>query len=222
MASENNKNNSISNILIIDDHQILIDGLRNLLMQHGNGFLITCAYSVQEAIEILNSGTKVDLALLDLYFPGLDGFSFLNRPEINFPVIVMSSSEELHDIENAIKRGAAGYLSKGCSLPELLNAIETALAGNTYLSEELKQQLAQGTSAHEEKAEQLRQELGLTAKNLKVLEYMSEGLSNKLIAEKLFVGPETIKTHSKQIYAALHVNNRLSAVNEGRRIGLIK
>ena len=207
-------------ILIVDDHQFLIDGLRGLLEQHGDAEVI-CASSVAEALALIEE-QSFDIILLDLFFPGVDGFTLLKRGNIDAPVIVMSSTDDTSLIQNALDQGAAGFLSKGASLPTLLTAIDTVISGNTYIPPELVLQLNQGGEASIAlKQETICKEIGLTPQNFRVLGLIAEGLSNKDIASKIFVSTETVKSHTKQIYAALQVNNRLSAVNEARRLGLL-
>lgn len=209
-----------ANILIVDDHQILVDGLRNLLEQHGNGITVSCATSVAEALALVGS-QDFNLALLDIFFPGVDGFTFLKRCTDNFPVIVMSSTDDHKVIQSALDQGAAGFLSKGTSLETMLSAIEQALSGKTFVAPEIALQLSQSQDQQSTKSDTLCKELGITPQNLRVLLLIADGLSNKEIAQKIFLSTETVKSHTKQIFSALAVNNRLSAVNEARRIGLL-
>jgi DNA-binding NarL/FixJ family response regulator len=195
------------NLLIVDDHSILREGVAEILRQSEPGVEVLSARTIQEGLELARR-TALDAIFLDLYFPGGGGMNAIGQFAAIAPlapVIILSSSESAGDIQRALAQGARGYVPKSASTERLLAALRLVLSGETYVPLELA-----GPSGDV-----------LTGRQLDVLGAICRGLSNKDIGQELGLSEKTVKTHITAIFRALNVVNRTQAVNAARSSGLI-
>lgn len=199
-------------ILAVDDHPLFREGIRHFLMNLDTEVIILEADSLQAALEIVAQHPDIDLILLDLVMPGMNGLAGLQAlDECNptIPVIILSASESSEDIAKTLAQGASGYLSKSSNSKEVIYAIQQVLAGEIYKPEFLCKQ-----EHYQPSCEQL------THRQQEVLRLMVEGLSNKAIADKLFVSERTIKHHIAAIFRMLMVENRVQAMAKIRKMDM--
>ncbi len=209
-------------ILIIDDHTIFVESLSAQLNRHANWECLS-ATSINRAFEILEDDQTIDLILLDLHFPGIDGISFLNNYSSQCPVVILSSSDDIAKIRQAVDAGACGYLSKSVTVDDLISAIFEVDKNKQYFPVDIKRALERADSADETaELDNKLEQLGLTRRQYNVLCLIAQGLTNRAISERLNINIETVRTHAKIIYSCLQVNNRVSAVNEAKRLGLLE
>jgi DNA-binding NarL/FixJ family response regulator len=210
---------ALRRVLMIDDHAMVREGTRLLIEQQALGCELLEAGSWAEAQQILGAGADVDWVLLDLGLPDIDGMSalrLLRERHGGVPVVVLSSTEERAVVLECINRGAMGFIAKASSGAVLVDALRVVFAGGVYLPPAL---LGNGappvaratTSVLAAKREELSR-LGLTPRQIEVLELMVQGLSNKLIAARLQLAEATVKTHVAAGLRALNVKNRTQAV----------
>ncbi|CAK0741864.1 hypothetical protein CCP4SC76_1170003 [Gammaproteobacteria bacterium] len=164
--------------------------------------------------------------LLDLHMPGLDGFAFmqiLEQRRIHASVIIVSSSEDPETVRASIAAGAVGFIPKSFRTDQIRQAIEQVLAGEIFVPEGLEAlSPSRSASPHDENARMMRcAELGISKKHYQVLLGMAEGLTNKEIAEKLYVSVHTVKAHNAILFERLHTDNRMDTVRQAIRLGLI-
>lgn len=213
--------------LVIDDHPVFVTALEALVKQLKPGLQVDTASTAEAALAQLDWFSGYRFMLLDLYMPGLDGFTLLrilDQRRIVTPVIIVSSNEEPEVIRAAIAAGAVGYIPKSHSAEWMRAAIEQVLAGDLYLPEALGDPLAlsgppapgdrpliPGRCAH----------LGISPRTCQVLCGMASGRTNREIAEDLHMSVHTVKAHIARLFERLHTSNRMEAVMEAIRLGLI-
>ncbi len=199
-------------VLIVDDHPVVRAGLASLLRRQIGLRLAGAAHSGEEALEILKS-SSVDVMLLDLRMPSINGVDLLNilKTNENQPkVIILSSYEYEEEIYQAIKAGALGYLSKNAPREEIVAAIETVVAGGTYFPERIIRWI-----------EEREGRSSLSAREIEILEMVAKGLTNKEIAGALQISFYTVRNHVNHISAKLQVADRTEAATVAMRQGII-
>ncbi len=202
-------------ILVCDDHALFREGLELVLGQLGPGAELTSVGDAESALERVAADDALDLVLLDLQLPGMDGFaalSALRRNHPSVPVVVLSASESPADVRGALERGASGFIPKSTRGSVLLSALRLVLAGSTYVPP-----LMMGAAAAKPAGE-LR--AALTGRQLEVLRLLARGLTNREIADVLKIAEGTVKTHILHIYETLDVTNRTEAAMRLRELEL--
>ncbi len=205
-------------IIIADDHPLFREALRRAIET------ILPQASVQECSgletlqEALGRSREVDLVLLDLTMPGVQGFSGLiylraQFPEI--PIVIVSATEDPVVIRRAIEFGASGFIPKSLDLDGIGNAVRTVLSGDIWAPPDVDLEAAEDR----EVADLVRRLGRLTPQQMRVLMMLSEGLLNKQIAYELGVSEATVKAHVSAILQKLGVDSRTQAVIVSARIG---
>jgi len=208
-------------ILIIDDHPLVIDGIKTMLKDVEYLEIIDAAKNGTEALQILNESPGIDIILLDINLPDMDGLrlcELIRENDKTAKIIGLTYVNEAGIITQLIKKGANGYLLKNMERDELIYAINQVLDGVVYLSK-----------AANEKIIQQLQNSGLTADNIpvltrrekEILQLLAEGLTSHDIADKLFLSTYTIDTHRKNMLQKFNVHNTqalLKAVQSFRLI----
>jgi DNA-binding NarL/FixJ family response regulator len=196
--------------IIVDDHPLFRDALRESLSMAFD-CVIDEAGSLDELSTLLQSNRAVDLVLLDLSMPGVQGLSgllFLRAQFPEIPVVVCSASEEASTIRRCIEFGASGFIAKSQPAEAIRQAVAKVLGGEVYIPS--------GTdlnAGNDEETSELSARLTtLTPQQLRVLMMLGEGLLNKQIAYKLSVSEATIKAHVSAILQKLGVDSRTQAV----------
>ena len=218
-------------ILIVDDHPLIREALRHVLLALDAEINLIEAQDFAAALVAADADPDFDLILLDLGLPDIDGFdalSELRKRHPGVPVVVLSAAEQPAIVMRAIDAGAMGFIPKTTSSHLLLNALRLVLAGGVYLPIEVLRQ-HQGTpepalrlAATASQAGKMLtpRELGLTARKADVLALLVQGKSNKLICRDLGLAEGTVKIHVTAILKALNVSNRTQAVIAVGKLGL--
>jgi two-component system nitrate/nitrite response regulator NarL len=210
-------------LLIVDDHPFLRDGLAALLMQIGPETTVLQARDANEGIALVNNHPDLDVVILDLAMPGMEGLQALSefgRKRPDLLVIVLSSSEDARDVRRALASGALGYVPKSASQHVLLSAIRLVLNGDLYVPPLILDEKV-GTIARRANNPERESSRLLTARQIEILKLLSEGKPNKTIASTLALSEKTVKTHITAIFKALNVVNRTQAAAAGREQGII-
>ncbi|MEJ7805070.1 MAG: response regulator transcription factor [Telluria sp.] len=217
------------NILLVDDHALFREGLSLLLLSLLAGVRTTEAGSCDQAFTQLHAGAAVDLVLLDLGLPDKSGFECLLQMRSEFPeipVVVLSSSEDRASVLRALDYGAMGFVPKSASSGVLEGALKVILAKGVYVPANVF--LAGRTSVEFQAMEAVGGShaavsctgLGLTPRQIDVLQLVLEGKSSKLICRDLNLSLSTVKTHTSAALRALNVTTRTQAVVAAAKLGL--
>jgi two-component system nitrate/nitrite response regulator NarL len=181
------------------------------------------ARDANEGIALVNNHPDLDVVILDLAMPGMEGLQALSefgRKRPDLPVIVLSSSEDARDVRRALASGALGYVPKSASQHVLLSAIRLVLNGDLYVPPLILDEKV-GTIARRANNPERESSRLLTARQIEILKLLSEGKPNKTIASTLALSEKTVKTHITAIFKALNVVNRTQAAAAGREQGII-
>lgn len=184
-----------------------------------------------EGIEVIgeaSDGTAVlemveqnlpDVVLIDVIMPKKDGIEATKEVKDNFPnvgVVVLSGHDDQQYVFDALKAGASGYLLKTAELEEVVTTVRSVAAGEGKLDPQLALRvLTEFQNYQKNETSEVFQPL--TPREREILQLMSEGLPNKTIASRLSISERTVTTHVANIYSKLHVNNRVSAIQEAMR-----
>lgn len=201
----------IINIAILDDHQIVIDGLK-LLLQTDPGLSIVAEANSAEEMMVLLSKVRADVVLADITMPhGMNGFEFSLKLKKEMPgvkILALSMSEEGSMIFKMIEVAKVdGYIPKSTGQQELLTAIKEIAAGKKYFTSEVlgQYEIYQATKNEND-------ELNLTPRELEIIEYITKHYSNKQIADSLFISERTVETHRKNIYRKTQTKGEASLI----------
>lgn len=208
-------------ILVIDDHPLVIDGIKTMLKDVEYLEIIGAAKTGTEALQILNESPGIDVILLDINLPDIDGLRLCELIRTNnktSKIIGLTYVNEAGIITQLIKKGANGYLLKNMEREELIHAINQVLDGSMYLSK-----------AANDKIIQQLQNNGLTADNIpvltrrekEILQLLGEGLTSHAIADKLFLSTYTIDTHRKNMLQKFNVHNTQALLKVVQSLRLI-
>jgi len=179
--------------MVVDDHQLLIDGIKMTLSDQHEIIVVAEANNGQEALEKLHQ-ESVDVVLMDINMPVMDGLDCTLKIKEQFPavrVIALSQYPEKRFVRNMVKNGASGYLLKDTSKNELIDAISTVHHGGTYLDDRLSNIFPPESSQKESNKLFPR----LTQRELEILRLISMEYSSYEIAEKLIISFHTVETH---------------------------
>ncbi len=198
-------------VLLVDDHPLLRKGVRQLLDLEIDIKVIGEAANGKDAVVLAKELTP-DLILLDLSMKGMDGIETLvtlREANVKSRVVVFSVSDDSNDVVTALKSGADGYLLKDTEPEELIESIRRACDGKMVISDELNEVLA---LSFREQQKSLGPDLNsLTRRELQIIKYIAEGLSNKLIGRKLDIAESTVKVHVKNLLKKLNLRSRVEA-----------
>jgi DNA-binding NarL/FixJ family response regulator len=198
-------------LLIVDDHPLFRDGLSALLRQASLDNFVTQAPSTEDALNLADEQI-FDAVFMDLVMPGLSGEAAVRefaRRHPDLPVIVLSSSESAADVRRVLNAGASGYIPKSATAQTVVSALQLVLSGNIYVPP-----LLVGTPAHASDArahDAPRSISQLTERQVDVLRYLKDGLTNKEISAHLGIAEKTVKVHIAAIFKTLNVVNRTQA-----------
>jgi DNA-binding NarL/FixJ family response regulator len=210
--------------LLVDDHALVREGLKQVLRRIDSGIDITEARTASDAIAALVIEPDQDLVLVDLMLPDQSGFDVLKRMrqmQLAAVAVVLSASNRPADMQLAFKHGAAGYIPKATSSGVTLGALRLVLAGGTYVPPDIVE--AQGgtfTPATIVQSLVGPGELGLSTRQTQVLALLVRGLTNKAIARRLNLAEQTVKAHISAALRILNVTNRTQAVIAVSQLGL--
>jgi two-component system nitrate/nitrite response regulator NarL len=211
-------------ILLVDDHTLFREALLHVLNQLDSQIVVLEAANAEEAVQLISHTRNLDLVLLDIDLPRVDGLTALpglRELAPTVPIVVLSGSEASEHVKRALDYGVVGYIPKSSSSHEMLSALRMVMLGDVFIPPRLLDKLGKPTPSLGDSFEIQSSNLPLTPRQLEVLELMVRGLPNKSIAKTLDVAEGTVKLHVAAILRALGARNRTQAVAEASRLGWV-
>lgn len=205
-------------ILLVDDHPLFHEGLASALSRLAPDLQIVSAESAEAGLKVLRDSVGVELSLIDLMLPGIDGLSALGRYAAEFPHIprlLISGKDDAQVLRQARDAGASGFLHKSLPLEKLLAALRCVLDGGAYFEQ------PPGSAAPPPARADGDPSLDLTLRQLEVLKLLGSGRSNKEISSELSIADRTVRAHLTELFRALGVSSRTQAVLAAQKLGLL-
>jgi DNA-binding NarL/FixJ family response regulator len=190
------------NVLIVDDHPVVVEGLRKLFSESDKKFSCAIAYSVAECIKALKVFTP-DIVLLDINLPDGSGIDLCKKillDHSNTKVLALSSFGDRSFVSRMLENGASGYLLKHSTEEEILQAVSEVLDGKSYLGFDISNPPGNIKNTSELPL--------LTRRETEVLKLIADGLTNPDIAEKLLISVQTVDSHRKNLLKKFKAKNR--------------
>lgn len=203
---------TLLNLLIVDDHQLIIDGLSNILENEKIINKIYTAANGKEAVEMAASH-QVDCVIMDINMPVLNGLEAtrqIKKENANIKVIVVSMICDAAIVNKMLKAGADAFINKDTGKSELLKAIKKVMQDEKYISPAIANNLF--THLADPKAIISATEKRLTPREIEIIGYIAGGLTNNEIATKLFLSSVTVDTHRKNMLSKLQLKNTAALV----------
>lgn len=207
-----------AHILIVDDHPLFVEALQRAITSAFPDTTTNSAISIEAAKIQLDSGIPFDVVLLDLALPGIRGFDGLLELRTLYPrlpIVVVSALEDPRIVQDVMRYGAAGFISKSADRAEIAAAIKDVLEGSLTLPKGYRPPEIPTSETRSDVVRRLRT---LTPKQLSVLKMLRQGLLNKQIAHELQIEETTVKAHVSEILRKLNVSSRTQAVIEAQKI----
>ena len=207
-------------LLIVDDHELMREGLSSFLRQCAPDVVVMQARDGEDACAAVVAHADLDAVILDLTMPGMDGLvvaAMIADKRHDLPVMFLSASEEPADVRRALAAGARGYVPKSATRQTLWSALQLVLSGNVYVPPlMLAREDATAVTRHDKTWSSALARL--TERQVDVLRLIADGASNKEIARLLNLAEKTIKVHVGSIFKTLGVVNRRQAAEAARHL----
>lgn len=209
-------------VLLVDDQPLIREALRTFLTQTNEIEIVATAESGSQALTRITTH-QPQVVLLDVRMPDMDGIESTIKIHKQFPdliIIGLSSISDKHRATEMLQAGARGFLTKETPPPEIVEAIKQVVAGETFISPSIfAEELECGISI--EKAMEALSSKLLTSREKDILRALASGLTNRGIADKLFVSPRTVEKHRQNMMHKLELQNGVELVAYAYRVGII-
>jgi len=200
-------------VLFVEDHQLLADALSAMLAREPDMTVVGVAGSVAEAKALARE--RVDVALMDYRLPDGTGAEATRAIKARWPsarVVMLTAIKDDETVLESIQAGADGYLTKDRAADDVVQAVRAAYAGETLLPRSVIVEIARRVAAAKERGDDRKLVEPLTPRELEVLRALTDGLSTPEICERLYIAPNTLRTHVQNIMGKLRVHSKLEAV----------
>lgn len=205
----------ITKIFIVDDHYMVVEGIRSLLQNETSLEWLGHAMNAASCMAFLQQKQLPDVILMDINLPDKSGIELCKEVKEKYPgvfTIGLSTFNQQSFIQKMMENGASGYILKNATLDELVDAIETVVKGKTFLSNE--------TAATLRKPDNITIPV-ITSREKEVLKLVAEGMTNNEIAQQLFISPTTVETHRKSLLSKFAAKNTASLIRMAAQMQLI-
>ena len=209
------------NVVITDDHTLVRQGLRRYLEDAEGIEVLGEASTGTEAVSLVGKA-RPDVAILDIRMPEMDGIQAAREIAEAHPdtrVIMLTAHDDRRLMVEAVRAGARGYVLKARDAEHLVRSVRLVAEGNLVIDPDLVSVLAEELS---EAKERDRRAETLTDRELEILQLLAFGYTNRDIGERLYISPDTVKTHLEHVYQKLGASDRTAAVAEAFRRRLIE
>ena len=205
------------NVLVIDDHPIVMDGLNNLFANYPEISVVGYHSDGQSGFDALQH-TPARVVLLDINLPDTNGISLCRKIKVAYPhvsILALSLHNERPVIKSMVQNGAMGYVLKNAPGHEIMEGIRAVSRGQTYYCTATKRALADAASSHLETVPLI------TRREKEVLQLIGEGMTSQEVAEKLFISTHTVESHRKKLMEKFEVKNIISVIKLASEYGLL-
>jgi len=202
-------------LVLVDDHQVILDGVRAMLSPFRERIVVVATAKTRDELLAALDAVEADLVLTDARLQNDSGFELLEEIQRRYPdlpVVFYSAYDDEAYLFRALRAGARGYLLKQASGEELVSQLERAVTGETTIDAALAGRVALLAARLQFGEFWPGAHLGLTQRESEILDLVVKGLSNRDIAQRLFLGEETVKSHLSSIYRKLKVKGRAEAI----------
>ncbi|KXK46093.1 MAG: response regulator [Chlorobi bacterium OLB5] len=212
-------------ILIVDDHEVVRDGLRNILTSLENISIAGEAGNGEEAVKMYSS-LKPDLVIMDISMPGMNGIEatrVIKEKDPDARILILTMHDNQEYLNQIIRSGAKGFILKNTDKEELLDAVKTVASGDNFFSKDISKLIIDNyirTAKETEKNDGFK-EVPLTKREIEILKLIASGYSNQEIANILYISYNTVDTHRKNIMHKLSIKNTAGLVRYAIEKGLI-
>jgi DNA-binding NarL/FixJ family response regulator len=203
-------------VIIVEDHAILVEGLSSILSSIENITLSGAFYTAEDALQFLQAN-KADLVLLDISLPEMSGIElcrYLKKNHEDIKIIALTNYTEKSVIEEMLKNGADGYLLKNTSKQDLVNAMFQVMNNQFTMQSDLQKILFNQASPEQATPR-------LTTREKEVLQLVSQGITTSAIASRLFISPQTVETHRRNLMQKFEVANSAALIGKATRLGIL-
>jgi DNA-binding NarL/FixJ family response regulator len=212
-------------VLIADDHEVVRDGLKNILMTSGTMTIIGEANDGTEAITMYDK-LRPDVVIMDISMPKMNGIEATKKIKDRFPeakILILTMHDNQEYLNQVIRSGAHGFVLKNTDKDELLNAVKTVAEGEKFFSKDISKMMIENyiRTAQDNEKPSADREIPLTKREIEILKKIAEGNSNQEIANQLFISYNTVDTHRKNIMHKLSIKNTAGLVRYAIEKGLI-
>ena len=201
---------------IIEDNKKIRQLMQRYLDMQEDMSCPVATESVEDMLDYLSTYSNPNVLLMDIQLPGMSGIEGMKIIQQKYPdieIIMLTVYHDSHKIFESLKAGASGYLLKHTSLPEIKDAIELLMQGGAPMSP----QIARKVITHFNDRGQKKQESNLTNREQDIVNGLVDGLSYKLIADRLKISIDTVRAHIRNIYKKLHVNSKAEVIAKSLR-----
>lgn len=208
-------NNTTINILVVDDHKMVIEGMKAILSGIPSIALAATAANAFEAIAALREH-KVDVAFIDINMPDISGIELCTKIKKEFPVVhvlALSTFKQRSYVSQMIANGASGYLLKSAGKEEIEEAIHAVLAGKMFFSIDINNNAIETPQDDEPPT--------LTRREKEIIKMIAQGIKSNEIAEKLFISPYTVDTHRKNLLTKFDAGNTAILIKKASDFGML-
>jgi DNA-binding NarL/FixJ family response regulator len=210
-------------VLLVDDHQLLTGSLSQILSQEADMEVVGIAGTVAEAKAMARE--RLDVVLMDYRLPDGTGAEAARAIKARWPkvrIVMLTALNDDETVLESIQAGADGYMTKDRAVEDVVSAVRSAHAGETLLPRTVIVGIARRVAEARDKTAERRPVEPLTQRELEVLRALTDGLSTPEICERLFIAPNTLRTHVQNIMGKLRVHSKLEAVAFALRHGLVE
>ncbi|MFA0963196.1 response regulator [Roseivirga sp. BDSF3-8] len=206
------------NIIIADDHRLVVDGLKLMLHSQPDIHLIGEAYSGDDVLRLVKKAEKADLIIMDINMPNGDGIQttrYLKEHHPDIKILVLTMYKKPEFIRNLLKSGASGYVLKNTEQSTLMNAIRSIAGGETFFTPDISRTVMESLVGHTR-----QRTFELTQREKDVLRLIVEECTTPEIAERLYISTHTVETHRKNLLSKLNVRNTVGLVKYALENGI--
>jgi DNA-binding NarL/FixJ family response regulator len=210
-------------VLVVDDHQLIIEGIKSMLQEETDIEFAGGANSMKGALDFVDS-QNVDVILLDVNMPegsGIETTKLLKEKYPEIQILALTMHEDISIITQMVKAGASGYLLKGSNMKEIIEAIKAVNAKTRYLSRDVQAILMDNLGSGEKDRMLAEPKMVITPREREILNLVAMEMTNAEIANKLFISERTVETHRRNIFTKTQTKSIVALMNYAMKHGLL-